>query len=409
MSKENYDIFIAEKVFPNVKEAFTTEIKPLQQIKDNCNVVLDTNVLLMPYNIGKTSLEEIEKIYQNIISENRFFLPSQVVREFIRNRPTKLADIYKWLLDKKSKLRSMQEGKYPTLEGIEGYGDMIQIEKEIDDLLQKYKKSIDMVVRHIRDLNWDDRVSIVYKRLFTPSTIYELKYKEEEIANELEKRKIHSIPPGYKDSAKADGGIGDLLVWKSVLEIGKSNNVIFVSGDSKADWWYKRENEAIYPRYELIYEFMNYTSNNTIHIINFSTFLDLFGALDETVKEIKEEEIKAKLSEITVESNLPEGVRRNRLLESDIQKIKSYGISFKNIEELINIYKNSGTETFSTIDLIEDVLSCTYEVGNPVNMMIARILSENRNEFKIKPFLKQNYVDNNGRATSTVLWEFLDN
>lgn len=45
--KEDYDIFIANKIYPDPKNIFKT-LKSLEDIKDDCCFVLDTNVLLVP-------------------------------------------------------------------------------------------------------------------------------------------------------------------------------------------------------------------------------------------------------------------------------------------------------------------------------------------------------------------------
>jgi len=65
-------------------------------------IVLDTNVLLMPYSLGNESLSEIRKIYENLISTNRLFVPERVAREFANNRAKKVADIYNSIASKKS-------------------------------------------------------------------------------------------------------------------------------------------------------------------------------------------------------------------------------------------------------------------------------------------------------------------
>ncbi len=59
-----YDIFIANSVFPDAKSLFATGPQSLQEIKTESIVVLDTNVLLVPFTTGKKSLEEIHKTFE---------------------------------------------------------------------------------------------------------------------------------------------------------------------------------------------------------------------------------------------------------------------------------------------------------------------------------------------------------
>ena len=78
------------------------------------------------------------------------------------------------------------------------------------------------VLDHIQNWTWNDPVSLLYSELFTEQVIFDLEYNEEEIREDLERRHLHHIPPGYKDAAKEDSGIGDLLIWHTILEIGET-------------------------------------------------------------------------------------------------------------------------------------------------------------------------------------------
>ncbi|MBK7181195.1 MAG: hypothetical protein IPH82_29115 [Chloroflexi bacterium] len=118
-------------------------------------------------------------------------------------------------------------------------------------------------------------------------------------------RQTHKIPPGYKDAAKDDDGIGDLLIWHTILQVGKERNanVIFVSGEEKADWWHKSEGQVLYPRYELVDEFRRASDEKSFHITSFSQFLNLFGASESIVKEVREEENQIRSEDLLLEVN----------------------------------------------------------------------------------------------------------
>lgn len=294
--QSEFDIFINNKIYPDSKSLINANFKPLSEIKNNCIVILDTNVLLLPYTIGKASLEEIIKIYLKLVHDNRLIIPGQVAREFVKNRPIKLCEIYKQLLDKKSKFENIQIGNYPLLEGLEEYKNIAEIEKLVNEKRKEYSKKIDSVLEKIKSWYWNDPVSTSYKDLFQESSIIDLEINENELKTELENRILHSIPPGYKDSSKEDKGIGDFLIWKTILNCGKNLNkdIIFVSGDVKPDWWHRSDNQGIYPRYELVDEFRRISDGKTIHIIEFSSFLKLFNASKEIIDEISNKEITNK-------------------------------------------------------------------------------------------------------------------
>jgi hypothetical protein len=88
------DIFIVDSIYPEAESIFKIYLKGLEEIKDDCYIVLDTNVLLVPYTISKESLAQIRKTYETLISESRLIIPVQVSREFVKNRPNKLIELY---------------------------------------------------------------------------------------------------------------------------------------------------------------------------------------------------------------------------------------------------------------------------------------------------------------------------
>jgi exonuclease VII small subunit len=301
--KENqtsFDIFIANSTFPDAKSLFATYIKPLEEIKKTALVVLDTNALLVPYSIGKESLSQIKETYKKLVKTEQLLVPGQVAREFVKNRTNKIAQLFQQLSRKQNSTHNLQTGKYPLLESLSDYEETIRLEKEIDKLLNEYKKAISNVLDHIRSWTWNDPVSLLYAELFTKEVVFDLalnKEEQEKLQEELSRRQLHHIPPGYKDSNKEDSGIGDLLIWFTILEVGKSRkkDVIFVSNDQKPDWWYQSEKQALYPRYELVDEFRRESDGFSLHILPFSRFLDLYGASESVVEEVREEENRLSL------------------------------------------------------------------------------------------------------------------
>jgi hypothetical protein len=80
--KDNaFGIFVADRVFPNADALFLLDIAPLEAVRDECDVALDTNVLLLPYATGTNSLKEIQTIYQTLKSGGRLFVPAKAFKE----------------------------------------------------------------------------------------------------------------------------------------------------------------------------------------------------------------------------------------------------------------------------------------------------------------------------------------
>lgn len=293
---DEFDIFIKNEIFPEAEKIFSFSLSPLQEIKDVCIVVLDTNALLVPYNTGQKSLSEIKATYTNLIKQKRLYIPGQVAREFASNRAEKLKDVYQKFNRKISQIKQFQVGKYPLLESLDEYKESVRIEKNIDELMASYNEILKKVLKKIRGWNWNDPVSLLYNEIFTKEVIYELDLSKENLTKDLKKRNGHNIPPGYKDANKMDQGIGDLIIWQTILKLGEKHkkHLIFASNEGrKGDWRYRIEKTALYPRYELVDEYRRCSAGKSFHILEFSDFLALYGAGDEIINEIKIEESKS--------------------------------------------------------------------------------------------------------------------
>lgn len=289
-----FDIFFMNSVYPEADAIFTSQLKPLDELIGESIIVLDTNALLVPYNIGKESLSQIHETYRYLVSQNRLLIPGQVAREFAKNRANKIGEIYQQFNRKMNSIATLRKGNYPLLESTEKYQKAVELEDKIDTLIKEYREAVQDVLAEIRAWDWNDPVSVIYSQLFTKDVICDLVVDKAKVAAELIRRQTHSIPPGYKDAAKDDNGIGDFLIWLTILDLGQKHNksVFFVSGEEKADWQYRSENRALYPRYELIDEFRRNSNGQTFNIVSFSQLLNIYGASESTVQEVRREEKK---------------------------------------------------------------------------------------------------------------------
>jgi len=259
--------------------------------------VLDTNVLLAPYIIGKDDpgkddlLEQCKITYKKLIEQKRLIVPGQVAREFAKIRIEKLAELYQQL-SRKKQIQQIERGKYPLLNSLADYQEVERLLKEINGKIRAYQEAINKVLAHVESWQLNDPVRSLYSELFNDDTIFDPSFDKEETKKDLIRRKIHHIPPGYKDGGKEDGGIGDLLIWYTILELGRvqKKSVIFVSGDGKPDWFRQSENVALYLRYELVDEFRRQSEGQSFHVIKFAKFLKLYGASEKVVEEVRREE-----------------------------------------------------------------------------------------------------------------------
>lgn len=399
----DFDPFVSNKIYTDAASVFNFQPRKVTDIKDTALIVLDTNALLVPYNTGKESLLEIERTYRNLVNSKRLIIPGQVAREFADNRAEKIKTLYQQLSLKKSEARKFQKGSYPLLESLAPYQHSRELEKQLDSLIESYKETISDILDHISDWTWNDPVSQLYRQLFTADVVSDIQVNEKELLDELDMRFRHRIPPGYKDSRKDDRGIGDLLIWHSILNIAvkHKSDVIFVSGDKKTDWRYQSDNKALYPRYELIQEFREKTDGRTFCIIEFSEFLQLYGADKEVVSEVKDVQrlglevavIESELAQWLAESEMlkRESVRLRRslelirdqivMLEQDAVQEHAYGDDkkfetyVKDIEESKNLQKLFSEEYRQNQDRIDEVTSIIMLLNQKLRTVQNRLSS----------------------------------
>ncbi|HOZ06214.1 MAG TPA: PIN domain-containing protein [Arenimonas sp.] len=279
-------IFALEKVFPDATGLFFSGYLSLADCFQDAIVVLDTNVLLMPFALGNQSVNAIKKVYEGLISENRLFVPERVAREFARLRTTKLAEIYASIQSKKTG-KSKQDFNYPIIADLAERTAVVAELEKLKASEAQYFKAIDVLLDKIKSWEWADPVSEIYSSLFTASVFCCHDLNNDQLGEQLELRFKIKQPPGYKDAAKEDGGIGDLAIWLSVLELGKSTNkhVIFVSEEGKPDWWQSSGGTEFLPRYELVDEFRRSSNGKTIHIVKLSKLLELAMASKTVIEE----------------------------------------------------------------------------------------------------------------------------
>ena len=301
MPEEEQDIknALSEKlIFPDAATAFTYRPPKLQIVKDDLIVVLDTNVLLVPYTVSPKTLDEISLTFRKLVKEERLVIPAHVAREFAKNKFIKLGELYQQLTSKRESIKPIRTGKYPLLENIKEYKEIIALEKKTDDLIEKYNSSLSILLSKIKSWRMDDPVSLLYSNLFDASTVVEAAIDDQELLADMKRRTDFKIPPGYKDNSKETNAYGDLIIWHTILQIGRERkkSVLFVSGDMKPDWWHRSSGQALYPRYELVEEYRRHSEGNAVFLSTLSEFLTIFGADKRVVAEIREEEVANRTS-----------------------------------------------------------------------------------------------------------------
>ena len=285
-------VFWSDDTLPDAKSAFLFAPPPLEAVVKNADIVLDANTLLVPYGAGSGSLKEVTKVLQRLGAEKRLFLPAQAAREYIRNRPTKLGDLQHQLSDKMGRYSAFERIVFPVLEDVPQFKALNDLISEAADMRKKLLKASGELVNAVKAWEWKDPVNEAYTSLFKSEMIVDPEIDRQACLTELQRRQRLKLPPGYKDASKDDLGIGDFLIWQTILQIGARNKkpLIFVSGDEKADWQHRSDERGFLPRYELLDEYRRSSGGRPFYLIPLSKLMELLQASDSTVAEIKKEE-----------------------------------------------------------------------------------------------------------------------
>ena len=242
----------------NFKEFYELSEQELSEIwsNDETVIILDTNILLSFYEYSKNTQEEWFKILK--IVKDHIWIPFHVALEYQRRRlgiirreklslknfNTKLDDIKSTVTDGFSIFDF--KSKHPDLFSIEE-----NFRKDICSLVDSFKIEVTKVDEtQPCATEYDD----IRGRL---DSLLEGKVGEApeeewviQVAKEGETRYANKTPPGYKDDNKSifihnnikyEGRFGDLIIWKQILKyltsVNDVKNVIFITNDSKEDWW----------------------------------------------------------------------------------------------------------------------------------------------------------------------------
>lgn len=310
-SKEDsleYDKFILRQTFPKPEDVFTCIPPKISELSEDCLFVFDTNILLDSYKLSESSINDIEKIFRKLVKKDRIFIPAQVVREFGRNRSTALKDVFDLLHNQTSNhpspIPNEATFRCPMLEHSPSYKALIKSIDPLKNAVKEYKKCLKTLLNELKDWSWTDRVSKLYAELLVDRIIDHSK-KDDEINSDLEWRITHNLPPGYKDKTKEDRGVGDLIIWHTILELGAKlkKHTLFVCNEEKPDWVIRSNNEIIGTREELRQEYFRVTSN-FFSLISYSTFLSLMGAGKDTVNQAEKIEELESLDFVHVQQHV---------------------------------------------------------------------------------------------------------
>jgi predicted nucleic acid-binding protein len=252
-------------------------------------IVLDTNVLLDLYRYHPETRQELLDVLDQL--RDRLWVPNQVMVEFWSNRESVLEDASNITgtvvaLDKLSEQYMSRVREWTNRAGLR--------EEATDRLVDISKSAFDATIMKIRSLAGDKALkiaedtardsvivrleSILQGRVGNPLSV---ERKRVAINQEAPQRFADRRPPGYMDANKKNGDpIGDYLIWIETLEEAArlKVDVLFVTGDTKEDWWRQERGQAKGPHPQLAEEMRN-VSGVRLFMLRPASFLKHAGEL----------------------------------------------------------------------------------------------------------------------------------
>ena len=235
----------------------------------------DANVLL---NIYRYTPETRERFFELLKRLNaRIWIPHQTALEFHRQRLNEVSNQFKVFEEIETALKASlnklekTQQKHPL--GIE----INPLTEVIKDALQKATPILQEVTSQYHKLLSFDPLEETIAKLFDSKVGEPYPKSElEKIYKKAADRFEQQIPPGYKDNGKkGDERYGDAVIWFQLLYYAKTQkkSMIFITDDSKEDWWLQHKGKTIGPRPELIQE-MSFEAGVSFHIYSSDAFVE---------------------------------------------------------------------------------------------------------------------------------------
>ena len=291
---------------------------------DETIFVFDTNVLLNLYGYEESTRADFFRILEKI--KERVWVPHQVGLEYHRRRLDVIKNEKKTFREISSELDGISGNIQQKLNSLALGKKFPELNDHLKALIESIKDQVSKCGEKIKE--WDSRQADVRSRDEILEQIDAITKGQvgprpkdqawlDQIYKEGEDRYTNKIPPGFRDAVKAKGAVedsvfmfdglsyerqyGDLIIWKQLigkLANGDIKNVIFVTDDTKEDWWQIVDSgglKYIGPSEHLKSEIYRETGIDLFYMYRSSDFLaDSSRILHEDIHDSSIEDIKDK-------------------------------------------------------------------------------------------------------------------
>lgn len=270
-----------------MRNAFRGYYRPtdaeLQEVWSDGLLIFDTNALLNLFRYTRETREEFLAAMH--ARQSDLWIPHQVGKEFHERRLHVVHQTHKAFIDISTSLEKMKKsaeslrGTFKMHPSLDADGIAHSIEEaiarasaDVDQARERHAEYrdgsiVDAIFREITDL--------FAGRVGPPYSDERLK----ELHKEADERYELKVPPGFEDADKGDARMyGDFILWMQILDHAEKvkRPAIFVTQDSKPDWWYRVGGETFGPRPELIAEYID-RSSQLVHFYDPTRFLSFYA------------------------------------------------------------------------------------------------------------------------------------
>ena len=264
----------------------------------NALFIFDTNILLNLYRYQSSTRDELLQVMERL--EDRVWIPYHVGLEFQRNRLKVIAEQHRRFSEVKGIVEKSISDMKNDFDGLQlkkrhSHINPDQLIENIEKIQLEFFEELTKLEEKSISVNSEDEIRDRIDNLFQEN-IGVPPNNQGVIDNwfsDGDSRYECNIPPGYKDSSKDEknpdeftySGLiykrkyGDLIIWKQIITHASANslkNIIFITDDSKADWWWKVESHGsrtIGVRPELKDEILREAEVDNFHVYNTESFL----------------------------------------------------------------------------------------------------------------------------------------
>lgn len=309
-------------------------------------LVLDTNALLNLFRYTANTRQEFLDVLTNRLAD--LWIPHHVGVEFHRRR---LDVIYEQRDAFSAILKSIETASSSVAGQIQTYRrhpslDANDLLKQVTDHFEAMKELVSSATEQYDNSGLEQEDTDTFESV---SALFDQRVGQpwgEEKLGKLylrgAERFDRKVPPGYEDAKKPEPDrYGDLVIWEQLLEHARAvrKSAIFITDDSKQDWWHIKRGKTLGPRPELVDEYFA-ASGQRIHFYppdRFLSFAKERGLIvsDESLSEIQAVSVvrRERSQELAAKEFADRGAQRARSIDALGELLRSREVLAMRIRE----------------------------------------------------------------------------